>query len=344
MRRFRAAAGALVAAATMNAVCGMPASGSAPDLAPHAAGHIVIGHGSPRGCTSAAVVRAVAKGGWISFDCGPEPVTIVMRHTAKVENTSRKVVIDGGGTVTLSGGGKRQILYQNTCDQAQTWTTSHCQDQRWPKLVIKNITFTRGNARAPQHNAKAFGGGGGGGAIFAEGGQLVVTNSRFIRNRCRRNGPDLGGAAIRARQQWHREPVTIVHDVFRGGRCSNGSALSSIAASWLVRDTVMKHNRAIGHGANPAKPGTPGGGSGGAIYTDGTTYTVKLVHTTIAQNWAREGGGAVFFVSNDGTGTMTIKHSTLHHNPSRAFETAGYPGIFFKSGKHHPKVVHSTLD
>jgi hypothetical protein len=324
------------------ALGGTPAAGSPRGSAPPAAGRVVIGHGSPKGCTSAAVVKAVAKGGIITFDCGPKPVTIVMRHTAKVENTSRKVVLDGGGTVTLSGGSKRRILYQNTCDQAQTWTTSHCQDQRWPKLVVRNLTLTRGNAPARQYDPKVFGGGGG--AIFAEGGQLVVAHSRFIRNRCRRNGPDLGGAAIRARQQWHRMPVTIVHDDFRGGRCSNGSALSSIAASWLVRDSVMQNNRAVGHGANPPKAGTPGGGSGGAIYTDGTTYTVKLVHTNISGNWAREGGGAIFFVSNDGTGRLTIKRSTLHHNPSRAFETAGYPGIFFKSGNHHPKVVHSTID
>src|SRR5579875_3808432 len=36
----------------------------------------VIGHGSPAGCTSAAVVRDVAAGGIITFDCGPRPVTI----------------------------------------------------------------------------------------------------------------------------------------------------------------------------------------------------------------------------------------------------------------------------
>ena len=38
----------------------------------------MIGNGSPGGCTSAAVVRAVAEGGVITFDCGPGPVTIRM--------------------------------------------------------------------------------------------------------------------------------------------------------------------------------------------------------------------------------------------------------------------------
>src|SRR5690348_7343333 len=36
----------------------------------------VIGHGTPAGCTSAAVVRAVAQGGIITFSCGRRPVTI----------------------------------------------------------------------------------------------------------------------------------------------------------------------------------------------------------------------------------------------------------------------------
>ena len=88
-----------------------------------------VGTGTPRSCTSRAVVRAVAKGGIIRFRCGPPPVRIEMRQTAKVVNTSRRVVLDGRGRVTLSGGGKRRILYQNTCDRQQTWTTSHCDDQ-----------------------------------------------------------------------------------------------------------------------------------------------------------------------------------------------------------------------
>jgi hypothetical protein len=79
----------------------------------------VIGKGTPAGCTSAAVVAAVAKGGIITFACGPKPVTITLTATAKVVNTSRQVVLDGGGLVTLSGGGTHQILYMNTCDPQQ---------------------------------------------------------------------------------------------------------------------------------------------------------------------------------------------------------------------------------
>ena len=91
-------------------------------------------------------MRAVAKGGVIGFRCGSRPVRIVMRQTAKVVNTSRRVVLDGGGLVTLSGGGRRRILYQDTCDRRQRWTTSHCDDQATPVLMVQNLAFADGNA------------------------------------------------------------------------------------------------------------------------------------------------------------------------------------------------------
>ena len=59
-------------------------------------------------------------------------------------------------------------------------------------------------------------------------------------------------------------------------------------------------------------------------------------------NHAREGGGAIFFVSNDRTGSLSIDHSVLRKNPSDGFETTGYPGIFFL-GKGHPRVTSSVI-
>jgi hypothetical protein len=312
---------------------------SAPSYAdvqqPHRQPHRVVGHGTPASCTAAAFRRAVTRGGTITFDCGPAPVTIVMDRQAEVRNTSRKVVIDGGGLVTLSGGGKHRILYQNTCDQRLVWTTSHCQDQASPKLVLRHLTLTRGNSSGRLEE------GGGGGAVLVRGGRLSVVDSTFTHNRCDRTGPDLGGAAIRVLDQFRDRPVRVSRSTFTGGRCSNGAALSSIGVSWRVTDSVFRGNRALGRGANPAASGTPGGGSGGAIYLDGNLFTLELVRTTVEGNVAREGGGAVFFVSNDRTGTLTIRDSTLHDNPSLGFEN--YPGIFFL-GRGVPQISGSTLD
>ena len=270
-----------------------------------------IGNGTAASCTSAAVVAAVAAGGVITFSCGPHPVVITMAATAKVRNAaSSRVVLDGGGEVTLSGAGKRRILYMNTCDQAQGWTTSHCQNQSTPQLTVQNLTFADGNSTGDMTE------GGGGGAVLVRGGRFKAVNTRFVRNRCDRTGPDLGGAAIRVLDQYEGRPVYITDSTFggapgQGGSCSNGGALSSIGVSWVVLNSVMTDNSAVGSGANPARGGTPGGGSGGAVYTDGNRYTVRIEGSVIARNDAREGGGALFYVSNDRTGTLDINASTL---------------------------------
>jgi hypothetical protein len=293
----------------------------------------VVGNGTPASCTSKAVVAAVAAGGIIAFSCGPDPVTITMSQTAKVRNANGpRVVLDGGGKVTLSGGGRHRILYMNTCDQAQGWTTSHCNDQADPQLTVQNLTFADGNSTGDETD------GGGGGAIFVRGGRFKVVNSRFVSNRCDRTGPDLGGAAVRALDQYQDKPVYIVSSTFEKGSCSNGGALSSIGVSWVVLNSLLRDNDAVGRGANPAKAGTPGGGSGGAIYCDGNLFTVRIAGSIIEDNHANEGGGAIFFVSNDRTGTMRIEGSTLRRNPSDGFETQGLPGIFFL-GASRPTIT-----
>ncbi|HEX2413554.1 MAG TPA: hypothetical protein VHJ39_20485, partial [Solirubrobacteraceae bacterium] len=144
---------------------------------------------------------------------------------------------------------------------------------------------------------------------------------------CDAQGPDLGGAAVRALSQSGGRPVYVVRSTFTRGVCSNGAALSSIGVSWSIYNSRFTRNRAIGLGANPAHPGTPGGGSGGALYADGNDFRVLLAGTRMTRNRAREGGGAVFFVSNDRSGVLKIRSSVLRDNPSDGFQTD--PGIYF---------------
>lgn len=304
----------------------------------------VVGDGTPASCTSAKLVEAVQAGGVITFDCGPAPHTIVLEQTAKIiNNTGPKIVIDGGGKITLSGGGQRRILYQNTCDQAQVWTTPHCQDQDHPQLTLQNLTFIDGDATGQLEE------GGGGGAVFVRGGRLKIINSRFFNNRCDPEGQDLGGGAVRVLSQSQGLPVYIVNSTFGaddealGNHCANGGALSSIGVSMTIINSVFTHNRATGYGANPKREGTPGGGSGGAIYNDGNTFTLDLCGAVLQDNHAREGGGAIFFVSNDRSGQLNISESTLRDNPSEGFETEGYPGIFVLA-KQPPSVSSSTIE
>ena len=355
MGRRRTVLGALVGAAVLvGAVSGAHAASPGGHVAVPAAGRAVntshpdhvIGHGTPASCTSAAVVSAVAAGGITTFNCGPKPVTIVMTRTASVVKTRHRVVLDGGGLVTLSGGGKRRILFSDTC--AGTWSTDDCVDQPYPQVVVQNITFADGfdgthQARCTDNVPKCwYGGVDGGGAIYAQGGQFKAVNAQFIDNRCYAFGPDLGGGAIRALAQYHNRPVYITHDTFRGGRCSNGGALSSISVAWQVLNSEFTDNRAIGWGANPAKRGTAGGGSGGAIYLDGKNDNVRIAGTVMDDNAAREGGGAVFDVVDIGYGSLTFQQSRLHHNTSGVFQT--FPGVYYQIDGHDrpPAMVNSS--
>jgi hypothetical protein len=136
--------------------------------------------------------------------------------------------------------------------------------------------------------------------------------------------------------------VYVVNSRFTANVCSNGGALSSIGVSWTVVNSDFRANRAIGNGANPSRPGTAGGGSGGAIYNDGDRMTLTVRGSSFVGNDANEGGGAIFFVSNDRTGTMAITHSTLEGNPNDGFHTAGLPGIFFL-GARSPTIAGSVL-
>lgn len=289
----------------------------------------VVGTGTPASCTSAAVVAAVAAGGVITFDCGPKPVTITMTATAKVASSTHRVVLDGGGKVTLSGGGAIRILSMDP-----GW------EQQWPQLIVQNLTFTDAYSATPQASGTSDYGGG---AIFAGGGQLTVVNSAFLANRCYSSGPDLGGGAIRAVGMYLGSPVYITQDTFSGDSCSNGGALSGLYANFDVINCLLTGNKAIGWGANPAQAGTQGGGSGGAIYTDGDRYDLTINGTVMRDNTAREGGGGIFFVVNADGGTLRIESSTLQDNVSGAFQNA--PGIFDSVNGHdtQPVVADSTV-
>jgi len=298
----------------------------------------VVGTGTAASCTADAFIQAVALGGKISFNCGATPITLTLNRPAKVFNDKPDVVIDGNGLVTLSGGGATRILYMNTCDANQVWTTNHCQDQAQPTLTVQNLTFVDGNSQ----NETPYDGGG---AIWVRGGRFKVVNSRFFNNVCASTGADVGGAAIRVLSQYQGLPAYVTHSTFGGAAGygntgANGGALSSIGVSWSIYNSLFSYNKAIGNGGNPAQTGTPGGGSGGAIYNDGNTMTLALYGSLIEHNEVNAYGSAIFFVSNDHTGTLHIEDSTSRNNLGGSWYTL--PGISMHSDTMQ-QISNSTI-
>jgi hypothetical protein len=307
----------------------------------------VIGTGTKESCTGDAVVEAVAKGGVITFDCGPDPVTIVLPRAAAVFNDKgTRLVIDGGNKITLSGGGTHRILYMATCDQAQVYPPGpgDCNTNPGVQLVVQNITFVDGSAKGIADTDNA----GGGGAIYAQGGSLKVVNARFFNHQCEDLGSDVGGGAIRkldylvAPGAGPARPVWIVHSTFGGksglgNHCANGGALSSIGVSWNILNSLLSESDAVGHGANGGQ-----GGNGGAIYNDGNEIVLHITGSLIENNVANEGGSAVFFVSNDKSGAITVTDSITRGNPRGTFETPGLPG-FYVIAKDAATIVNSMI-
>src|SRR5690606_23325900 len=306
-----------------NGTCAIPAEANLEDISEPTT---VVGDGTPQSCTGQAVVAAVAQGGVIIFDCGNAPHTISMSESAKVVNDANDVVvIDGGGLVTLSAAGKTLVLYMNTCDEAQRYTTPHCDNQDHPRLTVQIITFANVNAKAQGEGIAASGG-----AIFASGGRFKAVNVRFINNHAAEAGPDVGGGALRVMQQFQGKPAYLTHCSFGGqpqygNSASNGGAISSSSVSWSIYNSLFSSNSAIGTGGNPALDGTPGGGSGGAIYNDGNTMTLHLCGTRIEHNRVNAYGSAIFFVSNNHKGTLRIEDSVIRDNEGGSWYVL--PGI-----------------
>jgi hypothetical protein len=308
----------------------------------------VVGTGAPASCTGDAFVAAVANGGVITFNCGAAPTTIIVTATAKVRNDKgTKLVIDGGNKVTLSGGGTKRILYMSTCDKEQVYPPGpgDCNTNPGVQLVVQNVTFVDGSAKGL---ADGKNNGGGGGAIYAQGGSLKVVNARFFNNVCDDLGSDVGGGAIRkldyliAPGAGPARPAWVVNSTFGGkaglgNSCANGGALSSIGVSWNILNSLLSYNTAVGHGANDGQ-----GGNGGAIYNDGNEIVMNVTSSLIENNKANEGGSAIFFVSNDKSGSITIKDSTTRNNPRGTFETPDLFG-FYVIAKQPASIINSQI-
>jgi hypothetical protein len=118
--------------------------------------------------------------------------------------------------------------------------------------------------------------------------------------------------------------------------------LSSIGVSWTIYNSLFTHNSAIGEGGNPKQNGTPGGGSGGAIYNDGNTMTLSLYGCKIQNNSVIQHGSSIFFVTNDHTGNIHIEDCTISSNTGGSWY-AVYPSISMHDDTQ-VTVVNSVIE
>ena len=99
--------------------------------------HSIVGTGTPQTCTEKVLDAALEPGGLVTFSCGPNPATITITATKMIEHDT---TIDGGGRVTISGGGTVGVLWIR---RHATFTAQN--------LIIANGLAESGGGSEPRH-------------------------------------------------------------------------------------------------------------------------------------------------------------------------------------------------
>jgi parallel beta-helix repeat protein len=263
----------------------------------------VVGDGTPGSCTEEALRAAATAGGTITFDCGAEPATITVTETIVFTEES---VLDGGGLVTLSGGGSARILYLDSG-----------YDQTTPRLTVQRLGFRDGNSPDDGDDTAV-----GGGAIYRDGGSLTVIDCDFQGNQAPATGQDVAGGAIYG---FGGGETVISGSTFTGNSASDGGAVGSLNGDLTIINSTFTDNAATGTDGNPGN-----GGCGGAIYMDGGDEVTTFCGVTIADNTAGAIAGGVFRVSNSDDGTMTIERSVVSGNRVTPMDDGNAGGLYLQ--------------
>jgi hypothetical protein len=253
----------------------------------------VVGTGTAASCTGAALAAALTKGGIVTFDCGSAPATITVTQTIELP-TTLDTVVDGGGTVTIDGGGAVRILDWNSANYR---ANTH-------KLTLQHVTFAHGKATgtmpiaaAPLPCSSGFYDGAGG-ALQMRDGVLNVIDATFLNNEAEKLGPDVGGGAIYLSGALNG---VVVGSTFLNNSGSNSGAIGSLNSDLDVYNSTFKGNAALGFGANSDDASkcsvvdknnqhqVGSGGNAGAIGIDGGS---DVTHTFCGDTFTANVSGA----------------------------------------------------
>ena len=303
---------------------------------------IIVGNGTKASCTEQAFKNAIAGGGIITFKCGNDPHTIKLSSVAKA-NINKNTIIDGGGLITLDGGGSTRILELDTGNFELTSPTLTVMN-----LIFKNARSTASDRYNDDGDYLGADQDGGGGAIFFYGGNVKSFNNKFYNNHCPDWGPDLAGGGIYGIGEGR---MTVVNSRFKNNTCANGGALGGLHTSIKIYNSKILKNKALGKGANYQDENNVQqghGGNGGGILMDGDEQDFLLCGSTVKNNKANALGGAMFRTTYRGTGIMKIKKSLIKNNrvtdeqdPNDNMSGGNAGGIYFQGGPM--KISKTTI-
>jgi uncharacterized repeat protein (TIGR01451 family) len=230
-----------------------------------------VGNGTPGSCTEAALEAALAGGGSVSFNCGASPVTITV--------ASQKVValdtsVNGGGLVTLSGGGLTRTFFVEagaTLNLSQLRIVNGHAGEQGGGAIFSNGTLIIEASQFFSNTTTGWGG-----ALGVYGQRLEVRDSVFAYNVA-----DAGSGAIDS-----EVPLYIEGSVFYANRALN-QCCGAIFSSGLLTltNSALYDNQAIRNG--------------GGMYSDGNSW---LANVSFYGNQSVDGAGGL---SMNGGGTLS---------------------------------------
>jgi hypothetical protein len=245
----------------------------------HAAG--VVGTGSAASCDDAALDAALFGGGLVTFDCGPEAVTIQLTAEKTITAENAETIVDGAGLITLNAEGSVRAFNVNA----------------GATLQVRRLTVSNGGRPLS------------GGGIYNEG-NLMVTDCTVANNRA-----VLGGGIS------NRGLLVVVNSTFSGNSAGFGGGIynegtATISNSTLAANAAVRVAAApVGNGGGIANSGilrvinctiaNNGASAGGGVFNiaaPGISNTLTITNTIIANN---SGGDCISFEgSTDGTDNL----------------------------------------
>lgn len=252
-----------------------------------------VGSGTAASCTEPALHDAAAKlnaggGGTLVFDCGG-PHTITLTKSLFL---SKKTLLDGGGQLTLSGGGAVRVI-----------ELDHHVD-----FVIQRITIRDGFVKAGSKDES------GAGLLHPWFGTLEAIDVTFENNHSESQDHDVGGGAIYA---GGLTKAVLSGCTFVNNSGSTGGGVLSRSTNLAVANCVFSGNSATSYGDGQY-------GNGGGLYIDRMWLDAPkdfvLCGSVFEKNHAKVHGSALFCYDLEGAGA-TIERTTFSGN-----DMAGSPG------------------
>ena len=261
----------------------------------------------PGSCTEQALQIAILVGGIITFNCGPQAVTIPITVTHEFRNDI-DTVLDGKNLITFRGNGSTRLFMAKSGIGPWHGGTPPYFKSTTTAVTFQNLTFTNGRSSGTPIPALPPGASptcsqgtdydGGGGVIYVQDMVLHVINSTFFGNHGAALGPDVAGGAIYG---FGSVDITIQGSLFHDNDGANGGAVGMLVSNFKSINNVYQNNRALGHDGNHnvQSSGCPihlnqyqvgDGGSAGAVYLDGQgTKGPRILRGPVhAEPWRRE--------------------------------------------------------